>query len=93
MCNYFNYTTPEKAGISSKSVIKFMDELEHYGLYLHSFALVKGHDIFAEAYRAPFKKGEKHRMYSVSKSFTSMAMGILIGEGKVKLTDTVLKYT
>ena len=92
MCNYFNYTTPEKAGISSKSVIKFMDELEHYGLYLHSFALVKGHDIFAEAYRAPFKKGEKHRMYSVSKSFTSMAMGILIGEGKVKLTDTVLKY-
>ena len=92
MKEFFNYITPEKAGISSKNVIKFMDELEHYGVYLHGFALVKGHDVFAEAYRAPFKKGELHRLYSVSKTFTSMAMGCLIGEGKAKLTDTVISF-
>ncbi len=89
---FFNYITPEKAGISSKSVIKFMDELEHYGVYLHSFILAKGQNIFAEAYRAPFKKGELHRMYSVSKTFTSMALGLLVGEGKVKLDDKVIKF-
>ncbi len=92
MKEFFNYITPEKAGISSKNVIKFMDELEHYGVYLHGFALVKGHDVFAEGYRAPFRKGEPHRLYSVSKTFTSMAMGCLIGEGKAKLTDTVISF-
>ncbi len=89
---FFNYITPEKAGISSKAVIKFMDELEHYGVYLHSFILCKGQNIFAEAYRAPFKKGELHRMYSVSKTFTSMALGLLVGEGKLSLCDKIIKF-
>lgn len=92
MKEFFTYTTPEKAGISSKSVIKFMSELERFGIYLHSFALIKGNEIFAEAYRKPFKKDEPHRLYSASKTFASMALGILIGEGKVSLSDKVLKY-
>lgn len=90
--DFFNYITPEKAGISSKYVEKFMDELEHYGVYLHSFILAKGQNIFAEGYRKPFKKDELHRMYSVSKTFTSMSIGLLIGEGKINLDDKILKF-
>ena len=92
MKEFFTYTTPEKVGVSSENVIKFMTELEHFGVYLHSFALIKGNEIFAEMYRKPFKKDELHRMYSTTKTFVSMALGILIGEGKVKLDDKVIKY-
>lgn len=92
MKEFFTYTTPEKVGVSSENVIKFMTELERFGVYLHSFALIKGNEIFAEMYRKPFKKGELHRMYSTTKTFASMALGILIGEGKVKLEDKVIKY-
>lgn len=92
MKEFFTYTTPEKVGVSSNDVIKFMKELEHFGVYLHSFALIKGNEVFAEMYRKPFKKDDLHRMYSTTKSFASMALGILIGEGKVKLDDKVVKY-
>lgn len=92
MKDFFSYTTPERVGIKSENVIKFMTELEHFGVFLHSFALIKGNEIFAEMYRKPFKKDEFHRMYSTTKTFASMALGILIGEGKVKLDDKVIKY-
>ncbi len=92
MKEFFTYTTPEKVGVSSENVIKFMTELEHFGVYLHSFALIKGNEVFAEMYRKPFKKDELHRMYSTTKTFASMALGILIGEGKVKLDDKVIKF-
>lgn len=92
MKEFFTYTTPEKVGVKSENVIKFMKELEHFGVYLHSFALIKGNEIFAEMYRKPFKKDELHRMYSTTKTFASMAIGILIGEGKVNLDDKVIKY-
>lgn len=92
MKEFFTYTTPENVGVSSENVIKFMTELERFGIYLHSFALIKGNEVFAEMYRKPFKKDDLHRMYSTTKTFASMALGILIGEGKVKLDDKVIKY-
>ncbi|MBE6704864.1 MAG: serine hydrolase [Ruminococcaceae bacterium] len=92
MAEFFTYTTPEKAGISSKAVLKFLKEFEHYGMFLHSIVLLKGHEIFTEMYRKPFKQNELHRMYSISKSFVSMAIGILIDEGKVNLDDKILKF-
>lgn len=92
MKEFFTYTTPEKVGVSSENVIKFAKELERFGVYLHSFALIRGNEVFAEMYRKPFKKDELHRMYSTTKTFVSMALGILIGEGRVSLSDKVIKY-
>lgn len=88
----FGYTTPESIGISSENVLKFMDQLEKEGVYLHSFALLKGEDIFAEGYRPPFDENFLHRMYSVSKTFTSMAIGILVGDGTISLSDKVVSF-
>ncbi len=92
MAEFFTYTTPEKAGISSKKVLEFLKEFEHYGMNFHSIILIKGHEIFTEFYRKPFKKNELHRMYSISKSFVSLAIGILVDEGKVSLDDKILKF-
>jgi len=88
----FSYKTPESVGVSSGNVVSFMDQLEREGVYLHSFALLKGDSIFAEGYRPPFDEKRLHRMYSVSKTFTSMAIGVLVGDGAIKLSDKVVSF-
>ena len=59
---------------------------------LHGFAFLRGDKLFAEGYFAPVHKDFLHRMYSTSKTYTSMAIGALIGEGKISLDDPVYKF-
>ena len=59
---------------------------------LHGFALVQGQDMIAEEYYAPFHEKSLHRMFSVAKSFTSLAIGLLCEEGKIHLDDRICDY-
>ncbi|MCQ2446127.1 MAG: serine hydrolase, partial [Clostridia bacterium] len=86
------FTSPAAAGVSPKCVSTFLDDVRARELALHSFVFLRHGKVFAEGYAAPFKEGEFHRMYSVSKTFVSMAVGALIGEGKLSLDDPVSKY-
>lgn len=88
----FNHITPEQAGISSKAVTKFIRKLGERGLYNHGILMMRGDDIFAEAYWAPYNKDSVHRMYSQTKSFVGIAIGLLQEEGKLKLDDTIASH-
>ena len=88
----FNKITPEAAGISSRAVHKFFRKLEERGLYTHGVLMMRGDDIFAEGYWAPFTKDTIHRMYSQTKSFVGIAIGLLVDEGKLQLDDTLASY-
>lgn len=88
----FNTITPEQAGISSRAVAKFIRKLEERGLYTHGILLMRGNNIFAEGYWAPFTKDTIHRMYSQTKSFAGIAIGLLEEEGKLRLDDTLASY-
>jgi hypothetical protein len=46
----------------------------------------------AEGWWAPYRADSPHSLYSLSKSFTSTAVGIAISEGKLSLDDPVLKF-
>ena len=59
---------------------------------LHGFALVHGLEMIAEEYYAPFHEKSLHRMFSVAKSFTSLAIGLLCEEGKISLDDCICDY-
>lgn len=86
------YCTPEQAGISSAHVLNFYRELEAYHLSTHAVILCRGDKIFSECYFAPFYKDFKHRMYSVSKSFVSVAIGFCEQDGLISLDDPMVKY-
>ncbi len=86
------YCTPEQAGISSARVIDFYKELDRYHLSTHAVILCRGDKIFSEAYYAPFHAEFKHRMYSVSKSFVSVAIGFCEQDGLLSLDDPMIKY-
>ena len=88
----FQTITPEQAGISSAKVLEFIKALDDHELNTHSIIMARGNDIFAEAYYAPFDADFKHRMYSVSKSFIAIAVGLAEQEGLLSLDDKFMKY-
>lgn len=88
----FRKVTPEQAGISSRNVLQFIKCLDEYNFCTHSFIMARGKDIFGEGYYAPFDKDFKHRMYSVSKSFVSIAVGLAVEDGLLSLDDKMVKF-
>lgn len=70
----------------------FVSRLEREDVCMHGFILSIGDEIKAKAYYAPFEEGKPHRMYSVSKSMTALAIGLLIDEGKISLDDHITDY-
>ena len=86
------YTTPENAGVPSAAIERFIDRLEGSRLCMHDFLMIKGGGVLAEGYWKPFHADRRHRMYSVSKSFVSIAVGVMIGEGKLSLDDPVAGF-
>ncbi len=73
--------TPEEAGVNSKVVKDFIDKSMELNKQLHSLYVIRHGKIAFELYREPFNKQYKHMMYSVSKSFTSTAIGFAVEEG------------
>ncbi len=88
----FKTISPEQAGIPSAKVLEFLKVLDAYRLNTHSVIMARGDHIFAEAYYAPINAQSNHRMYSVSKSFISIAVGLAEQEGLLSLDDPFMKY-
>lgn len=88
----FESIRPENAGIKSSAIRKMVQKFEEKNLYMHSFLLMKGDKVFAEGYYPPFSMDKKHRMYSISKSFVATAIGVLCDEGKISLSDKLMKF-
>ena len=88
----FEKISPEKAGISSKYVEKFIRMLEKRKARMHSVLLLRGDKLFGEYYWAPFNKDTCHRMYSQTKSYVSIAIGFLLDEGKLSLDDKIADF-
>ena len=88
----FNYTSPEAVGIASADVFDFIDALDSHRMHTHSIVMARGENIFAECYYKPFNKDFLHRMYSVSKSFVAVAVGVAVTEGLFSLDDPIIDY-
>ena len=63
------YTTPERIGISSADVQRFVKQLDDYHLSTHSVILSRGDEVFAECYYAPFHKDFLHRLFVIMKVY------------------------
>lgn len=83
---------PEQTGIPSKCIIHFMERLEKHRIPMHSFLLMHRNKLICESYYAPCRPDALHRMFSITKSFTSVAVGLLAEEGRLALDDTIVSY-
>ena len=73
--------TPTQAGLDPRRIIAMIDEYERRGMQIHSFMLVRHGQVLCEGYYAPYAPGQLQTVFSLSKTFTSAAMGIAEGEG------------
>jgi CubicO group peptidase (beta-lactamase class C family) len=82
--------TPESQGVATAAVrelIQAFDGLDG----LHSLVLVRHGHVIAEAAWSPFRVDAPQHVYSISKSFTSTAVGFAIAEGLFGLDDRVVE--
>ena len=80
-------TSPERAGIGGVAELFAAFEAR---ADVHSAMVLRGGAVAAETWFAPYTPDQPHRMFSVSKAFTSMAIGIAVGEGLLSVDDHVV---
>lgn len=83
---------PEDLGLSSQAVLDFVNAIEAAGHEMHSFMLLRHGKVAAEGWWGPYAPDLRHTMYSMSKSFTSTAVGLAVEEGKLTVEDKVVRF-
>lgn len=86
------YSTPEAEGVSSQSVITFLDSAAKSKNELHGFVYLRHGKIIASGWWNPYQPDLKHTLYSTSKSFTATAVGFAVSEKLLTVEDKVISF-
>ena len=86
------YSHPEEQGVSSSCLLNFLELAEQKLDSLHSLMLVRHGKVVAEGWWAPYSSDTPHMLFSLSKSFTSTAIGMAVAEGRLTVDDPVLGF-
>ena len=84
-------STPEEQGVDPKALLNLVDALEAWP-ELHSVMVVRHGSVVAEGWADPFAPDRLHELFSLSKSFTSTAVGFAVAEGLLTVDDLVLDH-
>jgi len=87
-----NITKSGHQGSSAAAINSFFTRLEQQDLEVNHFIVLKDGRMAAEWYRAPYRKDCPQLLYSLSKSFTSIAAGIAWDQGYLELHDPVISF-
>jgi CubicO group peptidase (beta-lactamase class C family) len=87
-----SYAAPESQGVASSAILAFVEAAEKNIDSLHSFMLLRHGQVLAEGWWAPYAAERPHMLFSLSKSFTSTAIGMAVAEGRLSVDDLVLSF-
>ena len=85
-------SSPEAQGVASAAIREFVEAADKDVNAMNSFMLVRHGQVVAEGWWTPYSAEVPHVLYSLSKSFTSTAVGLAVSEGKLSVDDEVLKF-
>ncbi len=83
---------PESQGVSSAGILAFLGAIAESKHEFHSFMMVRHGHVVAEGWWAPYRKTARHMLYSLSKSFTSTAVGFAVTEGRFDVDAPVSSF-
>lgn len=85
-------STPESQGVSARGILDFLAAVEREKLELHSLMILRHGKVVAEGWWDPYGPDLVHTMYSMSKSFTSTAVGFAVAEKRLNVEDKVISF-
>lgn len=83
---------PDALGIDPAGVSRFLDEVDDRRQELHSLMVVRRGSVVAEGWWSPYRSDGVQLLYSLSKSFTSIAAGFAVADGLLSIDDLVLDH-
>ncbi len=87
----FERCVPEEQGIDSGYLARFLEELSlDQSLNLHEITILRGGKIIFEAAFGDYLLNIPHVCYSLSKSITATAIGMLVDEGMLSIDETLV---
>lgn len=78
--------------ITEKNINYFVEQLEKKHLEIHSIVIRQNNQTLLSKGYYPFDPDQTTSIYSCSKSFISIAIGILYDQGKIDLDENLLTY-
>lgn len=85
-------TNPSSVGIDPKAISAFIDDINKHVGGLHSMMLLRHGQVAAEAWWAPYEAKRPHMLFSLSKSFTSTAVGLAVAEKRLSVEDKLVSF-
>ncbi|WP_311245100.1 serine hydrolase domain-containing protein [Microbacterium sp. WCS2018Hpa-23] len=83
-------TSPASVDVSSPAIDGLLDSLGLMGIECHSLMIVRRGHVIAEGWWAPYAADDPHLLYSLTKSFTAMGVGLVVDDGLMSLDDRVV---
>lgn len=83
--------TPETMGVSCGALLELYRDVDRdIKANVQGLMVLRDGNVLSEGYWAPYGKEISHQLYSMSKSVTSTAIGMLYDEGKLKLDERIV---
>lgn len=85
-------SAPESQGVSSPALLEFVDTLDKTIDEMHGMVLLRHGQVVAEGWWSPYGPDLPHILFSLTKSFTSTAVGMAVGEGRLSVDDPIISF-
>lgn len=85
-------STPEEQGVKSEAIANVFKALDEGGYNVHSLMILRHGKVIAEHWWYPYAPEYQHAMYSATKTFTAVAVGMAVDEGLLQISDKVMDF-
>lgn len=85
-------SAPEEQGVSAEVLNHLFDAMDNSDIEFHSVMVLRNGFVIGEGWWAPYAPQYKHTLHSLSKSFTSAAVGLAINEGHFTVETPVISF-
>ena len=85
----FPRALPEECGVSSRHIRKFLEELSDSALHMHTVMILRRGRVIGEAAFGARTLLAPTYTFSACKSVVSLAVGLLVGDGVLAVTDKI----
>jgi CubicO group peptidase (beta-lactamase class C family) len=83
---------PASVGIDAAEILGFLDDVAAAGLELHDLMVWRDGVVVSEGWRWPYSPDRQRMTHSMTKSITACAIGMLVDDERLSLTDTVASF-